>query len=1069
MAKRTQPRIDPPETTGAPTLCLNMIVKNEVDNLPRCLEAVADHIACWVICDTGSTDGTQNLIRDFFKRRGIPGELHSVPFENFEQARNEALAYAEASPLAFDYLLLCDADMELVVEDRDFRKGLEAPGYSMPQVTGINYWNTRLARRGIGARYHGVTHEYIAIPGGVGKLREAWFKDHASGSNRVDKIERDIRLLTEALKREPGNARYWFYLAQTYRDGNRMPEAIEAYAKRAEMGGFAEEAWYALLQQARCLKRMGDEGGFLRVALAAFNRRPHRAEPLYELARHYRTKGMNEAAVLFAEAGMKLPYPAQDILFIENFVYDIGLREEFGISAYYSGDPARRDRGFAATDWLALYRNTSADRRELARANSGYYIRPAAETMRSFAAQPVGFVPPDGYRAMNPAVTRMGDQLFLVQRAVNFTVTDGRYETAGGESANTRNFLLRLDRDLRIESSAEILPPADLPVPQYTAERGFEYLRPFAWRGELWCTATVRELNADGWCEQVLARIAEAGSDCRLTDWRVLRPDGPRRHEKNWMPQVSGNRLQFVYSCDPTRLVDDKAQTLAETVPLIAAEHFRGGSHAIPFFDGWLAVVHEVNRRDGKQFYHHRFVWFDAQNVLRAVSRPFYLRQRGIEFVAGLSMHPDGKRLVMSFGMADGEAWIATVDAEEVGRMVRAVASLPPGPQPAAPASWTPQPAQPQPAQATNTSPRPAASSARGRKATTKTTPRGQSIFLHSSFRTSSTWFWGRFRQSEDALCFWEPFHESNEWITRAEAQSWNSKSWASGHPRLDPYWLEYLPLIRRSGGVRLYDRRMPYDWFVPEGGLRGDLRPTEKRYLALAFRLAARQGKVPVLGLNQGLGRIAALKNTFGGTHIFLHRNLVKQWLSYLYYYAHNVNIFYYSTGDIVTCPGDDAYLAGLQRDFLHRLPGDASKGLRKLRQHDAFSLFMAVHVYLYLHAKLVCTVEADVTAMALDPAHRNGLEREISACTGVAVTFDDVRDEPSTDKVDIDLAAADWPGIREYGLAAARALKPYGDEAQLVGFANKLIDAAFAEMQNLARPPATRTETTAQGSVPA
>jgi hypothetical protein len=45
------------------TLCLNMIVRNEMANLQRCLGAVADHIGCWVIGDTGSTDGTQDFIR----------------------------------------------------------------------------------------------------------------------------------------------------------------------------------------------------------------------------------------------------------------------------------------------------------------------------------------------------------------------------------------------------------------------------------------------------------------------------------------------------------------------------------------------------------------------------------------------------------------------------------------------------------------------------------------------------------------------------------------------------------------------------------------------------------------------------------------------------------------------------------------------------------------------------------------------------------------------------------------------------------------------------------------------
>src|SRR6266446_5973079 len=119
--------------TNGKALCLNMIVRNETANLERCLGAVAGHIACWVIADTGSTDGTQDFIKSFFAARNLPGELHSLPFLNFEQARNAALDRAHASPLDYDYLLLADADMELVVEDPTFRDRLEGPGYRLLQ------------------------------------------------------------------------------------------------------------------------------------------------------------------------------------------------------------------------------------------------------------------------------------------------------------------------------------------------------------------------------------------------------------------------------------------------------------------------------------------------------------------------------------------------------------------------------------------------------------------------------------------------------------------------------------------------------------------------------------------------------------------------------------------------------------------------------------------------------------------------------------------------------------------------------------------------------------------------
>jgi glycosyltransferase involved in cell wall biosynthesis len=664
-------------------LCLNMIVKNEMANLKRCLEALAPHIACWVIGDTGSTDGTPDFIMAFFAARDLPGELQSFPFENFEQARNAALDHAYASPLAYDYLLFADADMELVVEDPGFRAGLAAPGYRLMQRSGLTYWNTRLVRRDVRARYRGVTHEYIDVPGGVEALTGAWYKDHATGANRSDKAARDIRLLSKALKDEPDNRRYWFYLAQSYKDAGRTAEAEKAYARRAAMGGWNEEAWYARLQRARCLCRLGDEGGFLREALAAFEERPTRAEPLYDLARFYRERGMHQVSALFSEAGLAVPWPEGDALFVEDAVYEWGLAEEYSIAAFYRPDKAHRERGFAACNRLALNRQVPAAQRDLARANLSFYLEPAGAILPSFAARPVAFAAPCGYHLSNPSVARRGDEIVMVQRTVNYIVAEnGDYRPPDGAPVHTRNFLLRLTGDLEIRFSAEILPPQDMPEPAYWKVLGFEDMRLFVWRDALWCTATLRELTPEGWCDQVLARIeAGAAGGCRLADWRVLRPPGPRRDEKNWMPLVEptqieagSERLQFVYLCDPTRIVDDEARTIAETMPAVAAVHFRGGSQAIAVDEclgrqsggGFLALIHEVLVRDGRRHYSHRFVWLDREKSLRGVSRPFYFSQNGIEFAAGLAWHPDGKRLLISYGVGDGEAWIATVEASDV-------------------------------------------------------------------------------------------------------------------------------------------------------------------------------------------------------------------------------------------------------------------------------------------------------------------------------------------------------------------------------------------------------------------
>jgi glycosyltransferase involved in cell wall biosynthesis len=85
-------RVDKAQMTSGKRLCLNTIVKNEMANLQRCLGAVVDHIDCWVIGDTGSTDGTQDFIKAFFAARNLPGELYEFPFNNFEQRVTNATA-----------------------------------------------------------------------------------------------------------------------------------------------------------------------------------------------------------------------------------------------------------------------------------------------------------------------------------------------------------------------------------------------------------------------------------------------------------------------------------------------------------------------------------------------------------------------------------------------------------------------------------------------------------------------------------------------------------------------------------------------------------------------------------------------------------------------------------------------------------------------------------------------------------------------------------------------------------------------------------------------------------------
>lgn len=186
-------------------LCLNMIVCNESAIIERCVRAAAPYVDCFVIVDTGCTDETVAIVDQTMAEAGVPGVIVHRAFHGFEQARNEALDAARSADLDFDYLLLCDADMELHVQDAGFRARLSAPAYWVHQrATTIGYQNLRLLRRDVCAHYRGATHEFLDIGAErPGTLHGAWFWDHAEGSSRAIEYERDIDLLTAALRAGP--------------------------------------------------------------------------------------------------------------------------------------------------------------------------------------------------------------------------------------------------------------------------------------------------------------------------------------------------------------------------------------------------------------------------------------------------------------------------------------------------------------------------------------------------------------------------------------------------------------------------------------------------------------------------------------------------------------------------------------------------------------------------------------------------------------------------------------------------------------------------------------------------
>lgn len=333
--------------TARQTICLNMIVKNEARVIERCLRSVRPFITTWVIVDTGSSDGTQDLIGRILA--DLPGELHERPWVDFGHNRSEALALARGKA---DYIFIIDADEILEHE----------PGFTLPLLTkdayrtkhfagsgGTSFYLPQLLKGGLPFRYLGVLHEHVAcdLPYETVDLEGLACRGFFDGARNKDpraKYEGDTRILEQALRSEPDNQRYVFYLAQSYRDAGMRKKAIEAYERRVKMGGWAEEVWYSLYQIGVLLEVEAESIAQVTQAyLRAFEGRPSRAEPLTALARLYRQKEQYSVAYLFAERAARISKP-KDILFLDESCYDWRALDELSIASYYVGAFAQAEQ-----------------------------------------------------------------------------------------------------------------------------------------------------------------------------------------------------------------------------------------------------------------------------------------------------------------------------------------------------------------------------------------------------------------------------------------------------------------------------------------------------------------------------------------------------------------------------------------------------------------------------------------------------------------------------------------------------------------------------------------------------
>ena len=304
-----------------PTICLNMIVKNESKVIKRLLDSVYNFIDSYCICDTGSSDNTVEIIEYFFKEKNIDGKILHSKFIDFEFNRNFALKSCYGMS---DYILLLDADMVFI--NNFSKENLDKDYYYLIQEDSqLLYQNVRLVRNLKCFYYSGLTHEVLlsndhTLKGGFFNKQEMYVYDHSDGGCKDNKLERDKKLLLKS----PIGPRTTFYLANTLLALGDLDRAINYYYLKLSLEGWDQEKWYTYYMLGKIFMLKEDYYKSVYFFLEAYNVCPDRVENLWYLYKFYKNNGRMFLSNLYRDIACKIIEKKLDYknyLFIEKNFY----------------------------------------------------------------------------------------------------------------------------------------------------------------------------------------------------------------------------------------------------------------------------------------------------------------------------------------------------------------------------------------------------------------------------------------------------------------------------------------------------------------------------------------------------------------------------------------------------------------------------------------------------------------------------------------------------------------------------------------------------------------------------
>lgn len=192
------------------TISANIICKNEKETIRECVESVLPYVDEVIVIDTGSTDGTLEILKEY------DVSVHQIDWnDDFASMRNQCKSLSNG-----DWIFILDADMKVL----NFEKPDFSDDYYTGDITVLTRSNNLVAFPYICLfkkefDYIGKRHATIesAVKGKKGKhINVVVSHPELSQEEIKEKMIRNLPIHLEQLKTEPENHSVIYHLFRTY-------------------------------------------------------------------------------------------------------------------------------------------------------------------------------------------------------------------------------------------------------------------------------------------------------------------------------------------------------------------------------------------------------------------------------------------------------------------------------------------------------------------------------------------------------------------------------------------------------------------------------------------------------------------------------------------------------------------------------------------------------------------------------------------------------------------------------------------------------------------------------------